>query len=136
MPVFGRIFPAPLAAKVPEIIALFWVVKILTTGGRGGHVGLPQDLGKHQGWWDGSLSVRGRSRALSSPLAGTGLSPIGSWPFPSPFSGPGSRTSSTSTSNSLRRDHAPVGGHLGGIFLDMEPQRGNALHPQHHDPTT
>jgi uncharacterized membrane-anchored protein len=33
LPVLGRIFPAPLAAKVPEIIALFWVVKILTTAG-------------------------------------------------------------------------------------------------------
>ena len=29
----GRFFPAPAAAKVPEIIALFWVVKILTTAG-------------------------------------------------------------------------------------------------------
>jgi uncharacterized membrane-anchored protein len=29
----GRIFPSPLEAKVPEIIALFWVVKILTTAG-------------------------------------------------------------------------------------------------------
>jgi uncharacterized membrane-anchored protein len=27
------VFPAPVAAKVPEIIALFWVVKILTTAG-------------------------------------------------------------------------------------------------------
>ncbi len=33
MPVFGRFFPAPLAAKVPEIIFLFWVVKIGTTAG-------------------------------------------------------------------------------------------------------
>jgi uncharacterized membrane-anchored protein len=33
VPVFGRIFPAPLAAKVPEVIFLFWVVKILTTAG-------------------------------------------------------------------------------------------------------
>jgi uncharacterized membrane-anchored protein len=31
--VIGRIFPAPLVAKVPEIIFLFWVVKILTTAG-------------------------------------------------------------------------------------------------------
>jgi uncharacterized membrane-anchored protein len=31
--VLGRIFPAPARAKVPEIIALFWVVKILTTAG-------------------------------------------------------------------------------------------------------
>ena len=33
MPLLGRIFPAPSAAKVPEIIALFWLVKILTTAG-------------------------------------------------------------------------------------------------------
>jgi uncharacterized membrane-anchored protein len=29
----GRVFPAPTTAKVPEIIFLFWVVKILTTAG-------------------------------------------------------------------------------------------------------
>ncbi len=33
LPVVGRVFPAPAAAKVPEIIFLFWVVKILTTAG-------------------------------------------------------------------------------------------------------
>lgn len=33
LPVVGRIFPAPIAAKVPEVILLFWVVKILTTAG-------------------------------------------------------------------------------------------------------
>lgn len=33
VPLVGRIFPAPLAAKVPEVIFLFWVVKILTTAG-------------------------------------------------------------------------------------------------------
>ena len=33
VPVLGRLFPAPVAAKVPEIIALFWVAKILTTAG-------------------------------------------------------------------------------------------------------
>ncbi len=33
IPVVGRLFPAPVAAKVPEIIFLFWVVKILTTAG-------------------------------------------------------------------------------------------------------
>jgi uncharacterized membrane-anchored protein len=33
VPVLGRFFPPPLGAKVPEIIALFWVVKILTTAG-------------------------------------------------------------------------------------------------------
>jgi uncharacterized membrane-anchored protein len=33
MPLIGRIFPAPAAAKVPEVIFLFWVVKILTTAG-------------------------------------------------------------------------------------------------------
>ncbi len=33
MPVLDKLFPAPLASKVPEIIALFWAVKILTTAG-------------------------------------------------------------------------------------------------------
>jgi uncharacterized membrane-anchored protein len=33
VPVLGRFFPAPFAAKVPEIIFVFWVVKILTTAG-------------------------------------------------------------------------------------------------------
>ncbi|MGO9900058.1 MAG: hypothetical protein ACLP0J_10270 [Solirubrobacteraceae bacterium] len=33
LPVAGRVFPAPVAAKVPEIVFLFWVVKILTTAG-------------------------------------------------------------------------------------------------------
>jgi uncharacterized membrane-anchored protein len=33
VPVVGRLFPAPVAAKVPEIIFWFWVVKILTTAG-------------------------------------------------------------------------------------------------------
>jgi uncharacterized membrane-anchored protein len=33
VPLFGLIFPAPVAAKVPETIFLFWVVKILTTAG-------------------------------------------------------------------------------------------------------
>jgi uncharacterized membrane-anchored protein len=33
LPLVGRVFPAPVAAKVPEIIFLFWVVKILTTAG-------------------------------------------------------------------------------------------------------
>jgi uncharacterized membrane-anchored protein len=33
VPILRRVFPAPTAAKVPEIIALFWVVKILTTAG-------------------------------------------------------------------------------------------------------
>jgi uncharacterized membrane-anchored protein len=33
VPLLGAIFPSPLGAKVPEIIALFWVVKILTTAG-------------------------------------------------------------------------------------------------------
>lgn len=33
MPFVGRFFPAPIAAKVPEILVIFWVVKILTTAG-------------------------------------------------------------------------------------------------------
>ena len=33
VPVLGRFFPRPAAAKVPEVIFLFWVAKILTTAG-------------------------------------------------------------------------------------------------------
>ena len=33
VPLIGRFFPAPAAAKVPEVIFVFWVVKILTTAG-------------------------------------------------------------------------------------------------------
>jgi uncharacterized membrane-anchored protein len=33
LPLIGRVFPSPAAAKVPEIVFLFWVVKILTTAG-------------------------------------------------------------------------------------------------------
>jgi uncharacterized membrane-anchored protein len=33
LPLVGRFFPTPVAAKVPEVIFLFWVVKILTTAG-------------------------------------------------------------------------------------------------------
>ncbi len=33
VPILGRVFPAPAAAKVPEVIFLFWVIKILTTAG-------------------------------------------------------------------------------------------------------
>jgi uncharacterized membrane-anchored protein len=33
VPLIGRIFPAPAAPKVPEILLVFWVVKILTTAG-------------------------------------------------------------------------------------------------------
>jgi uncharacterized membrane-anchored protein len=33
LPLIGRFLPAPTAAKVPEVILLFWVVKILTTAG-------------------------------------------------------------------------------------------------------
>ena len=33
LPIVGKFFPAPIAVKVPEIILLFWIVKILTTAG-------------------------------------------------------------------------------------------------------
>ncbi len=33
VPLIGRIFPAPVASKVPEILLLFWVLKILSTAG-------------------------------------------------------------------------------------------------------
>ncbi|MGH2842223.1 MAG: COG4705 family protein [Solirubrobacteraceae bacterium] len=49
LPFVGRLFPAPIAVKVPEIIFLFWVVKILTTAG--GEV--TSDYLKHYGNFGG-----------------------------------------------------------------------------------
>jgi uncharacterized membrane-anchored protein len=33
LPAIGRFLPSPTAAKVPEVILLFWIVKVLTTAG-------------------------------------------------------------------------------------------------------
>ncbi len=33
LPLIGRFLPVPVAVKVPEVILIFWVVKILTTAG-------------------------------------------------------------------------------------------------------
>lgn len=33
IPVVGRVLPTPVAAKVPEVIVLFWLAKLLTTAG-------------------------------------------------------------------------------------------------------
>jgi uncharacterized membrane-anchored protein len=33
VPILGRFFPPPLAAKVPEVIFAFWVTKVLSTAG-------------------------------------------------------------------------------------------------------
>ncbi len=33
LPLIGRFLPVPVAVKVPEVIFVFWVVKILTTAG-------------------------------------------------------------------------------------------------------
>ncbi len=33
VPLIGRIFPSPVAAKVPEVLVSFWVLKILSTAG-------------------------------------------------------------------------------------------------------
>ena len=33
LPLIGRFLPVPVAAKVPEVVLVFWVVKILTTAG-------------------------------------------------------------------------------------------------------
>ncbi len=33
LPFIGHLLPAPAAAKVPEVVLLFWVVKVLTTAG-------------------------------------------------------------------------------------------------------
>ena len=44
-----RLFPDPIAAKVPEVIFLFWVVKILTTAGGEATSDFLKTLGEHPG---------------------------------------------------------------------------------------
>ncbi len=136
VPILGRFFPSPVAAKVPEIILLFWVVKILTTAG--GEV--TSDYLKTYGNFGGggtevALFVIGlvlqfgtrRYRAFSYwflayaiAIAGTGSLGLPSPRRPYP----------------VYRDHTPVGGHPRSRVLDLVPQRGHAVDPQHHDAAT
>ena len=77
MPLVGRIFPAPVAAKVPEVIFLFWVVKILTTAGGEATSDYLKTWGNIRGGGtEVGLFIVGW--CCSSPPAGTGPSPTGS----------------------------------------------------------
>jgi len=75
----GRIFRSA-RREGPEVILLFWVVKILTTAA-GSHVGLPQDLRQHPGARRILVIVLGL--ALQFGTVAIAPSRTGSWPTPS-----------------------------------------------------
>jgi hypothetical protein len=115
LPLVGRFFPAPVAVKVPEIIFLFWVVKILTTAG--GEV-TSDYLKKYGNIGGGGTEVAlfvialalqfgtRRYRALAYwslayaiAIAGTGLSDFLHLDVHIPYAGTGSRARSRSTAS-------------------------------------
>ena len=110
LPVVGRFFPAPVAVKVPEIIFLFWVAKILTTAG--GEV-TSDYLKTYGNFGGGGTEVALFVVALILQFATRRYRDLG---FPAsrrPYPVPG--------------DDHPVGGHTGSRILDLATQRGNAV---------
>ena len=93
-----RIFLEPVASKVPEIIFLFWVVKILTTAGGEATSDYFKTWGNIGGGGaEVALFVIGlRDAVRHSPVPGVRLLVLGL--LPSPSSAPACRTSSISTS--------------------------------------
>ena len=136
LPVVGRIFPAPVAAKVPEIIFLFWVVKILTTAGGEATSDYLKTWGNiGGGGTEVALFVIGlvlqfgtrRYRAFAYWFLAYAIAIFGTGRLGLP---PSRRR------HPLRRHDPAVGGRAGGDLLGLAPQRGNAVHPQHHHPAT
>ena len=136
LPVVGRVFPAPIAAKVPEIIFLFWVVKILTTAGGEATSDYLKTYGNFGG---GGTEVALFVIALVLQFATRRYRAFAYW-----FSGLRDRDRryrrrglpASRRPHPVRGDDAPVGGDTGGRVLDLAAQRGNAVDPQHHHAAT
>ena len=136
LPVVGRIFPAPVAAKVPEIIFLFWVVKILTTAG--GEV-TSDYLKKYGNFGGGGTEVALFVIALVLQFATRRYRAFAYWSLAYAIAIAG-----TGLSDFLHLDvHIPYAGTslmwaviLAIHVLGLVPDRRNALDPQHHHPTT
>ena len=136
VPLVGRFFPAPVAAKVPEVIFVFWVVKILTTAGGEATSDYLKTYGNFGG---GGIEVLvivvGLAAAVRHP------------PLPSlRLLVPGLRDRdhrdrrlgfpASRRPHPLRGDDPAVGGRPGRDLLALAAQRGHAVDPQHHDPAT
>ena len=133
---FDRVFPEPWAAKVPEVIALFWVVKILTTAGGEATSDYLKTWGNIKGGGtEVALFAIGLAAAVRDP-------PVPGSRLLVPrlchrhFWDRRIRLSPSRCPHSLRRHHGSVGGRADRHLLGVVPHRGNALHPQHHHATT
>ena len=136
LPLIGRFIPAPIAAKVPEVILVFWVVKILTTAGGEATSDYLKTYGNFGG---GGIEIaRDRRRAGAAvrhpPLPGVRLLVPGlrdrdhrdrRLGLPAPR-----------RPHPLCGDDAAVGGRPRRDLLALAAQRGHALDPQHHHPAT
>lgn len=81
LPLVGHVCPAPVAAKVPEVIFVFWVVKILTTAGGEATSDFLKNWGNVRG---GGTEVLVFVVGLLLQF-GTGPWPTGPWLLPSPY---------------------------------------------------
>jgi hypothetical protein len=99
LPVIGRMIPVPAAAKVPEIIFVFWVVKILTTAGGEATSDYLKTFGNIGG---GGTELILLVLGLVLQFGTRRYRAFAYWsrPTPSPSSAPASPTSSISTSRS------------------------------------
>ena len=130
----NAVFPEPLAAKVPEITFLFWVVKILTTcGGEAVSDYLAAGRQAHRRGGGGRPAGHRPGLAVQDPplLRGRLLVPglrdrdlrhrgVGR---PAPVRG-----------HPLHGHHDLVGRGARAGLLALVPQRGHAVDPQHHHP--
>ena len=136
VPLIGRFFPAPVAAKVPEVIFVFWVVKILTTAGGEATSDYLKTYGNFKG---GGVEVLVIVVGLLLQFATRRYRAFAYW-----FLAYAIAITGTGVSDFLHLDvHIPYAGTtllwaviLAAIFWALAAQRGHALDPQHHHPAT
>ena len=127
---------SPVAAKVPEIIALFWVVKILTTAG--GEV-TSDYLKTYGNFGGGGTEIALFVIGLVLQFGTRRYRAFAYW-----FLAYAIATAGTGISDFLHLDvHIPYLGTtilwtviLAGRVPGVVSQRGNAVHPQHHHTAT
>ena len=124
----------PLAAKVPEVTVLFWVIKISTTAAGEAISDMFVHRTRQLGFVVEVVRVRRRARRCSSRPGAT--SAITYW-----FLALAIATAGTGVADTM---HLVFGMPyavtslfwlvvLGGRLLPLEPQRAHARHPLHHD---
>ena len=119
---------------MPEVIALFWVIKILTTAGGEVTSDYLATLRQHRS--AAAWARRASASALLLQSRTRRYRAFAYWFFAFSIAifGTASPTSCTSTSASpYAGTTRAVGGHAGAVFVALAPHRGHAVDPQHHD---